>query len=97
MHCGSVRSVGYVAGVKKLRNVQLFRQRRIPVDQSDHVIQIYAKYIVFNEIAFVIQHMKTHGHVKKPPSVDDRRAQCERGAMRMKHTGLIDRGAFIVA
>ena len=29
MHCGSVRSVGSVAGVKKLRNVQLFRQRRI--------------------------------------------------------------------
>ena len=52
---------------------------------------------MFNEIAFVIQHRKTHGHVKKPPSVDDRRAQCERAAMRMKHTGLIGRGAFIVA
>ena len=29
MHFGSIRSVGSVACVKKLRNVQLFRQRRI--------------------------------------------------------------------
>ena len=29
MHCGSVRPFGSVACVKKLRNVQLYRQRRI--------------------------------------------------------------------
>ena len=41
------------------------------VVQSDCVMQIYAR-ILSNEIAFVMQPGRTHGYVKKPPSVNGR-------------------------
>ena len=41
------------------------------IGQSDCVMQIYTRTLS-NEIAFVIQPGKTHGYVKKPPSVNGR-------------------------
>ena len=73
LHCGSVRSVTSVACVKMLN----FIGRDWSVGQSDRVMRIYANTLS-NEIAFLIQPGKTHGHVKKPPSIDGR-VQCERG------------------
>ena len=51
---GSVRSVGFVACVEKSREMCNF---------SDHVMHILA-YTRSNEVAFVIQPGKTHGHDK---------------------------------
>ena len=41
------------------------------VGQSDCVMQIYARKLS-NEVAYVIQPGRTHGYVKKPPSVNGR-------------------------
>ena len=68
MHCGSVRSVGSVACVKKLRNVQLFRQQRIHRPIRSHcantLLWRYLDSVQWN--SHVIQPGKKHGCVKKP-------------------------------
>ena len=66
MHCGSVRSVGSVACVKKLRNVQLFRQRRM---------QIFTNTLS-NEIDFVKQLEKHNDMSKSPHTSVIRRRTC---------------------
>ena len=74
MHCGSVRSVGSVARVKKLRHFHLFRQTTDPSDNQNVLCKLYANKPMSNEIPFVIQPGKTHGYVEKPtPSVIHRR------------------------
>ena len=66
LHCRSVRSVGSVACVKKLRNIQLFRQRRM---------QIFTNTLS-NEIDFVKQLEKHTDMSKSPHTSVIRRRTC---------------------
>ena len=71
MHCGSVRSVGSVACVKKFKMFH-FTGSDGSVGQSDHVVQIYQNTLS-KENAFVIKLGKTHGYIKKKTFVDERK------------------------